>query len=678
MMGSAWDTAAIWLLDAAAKSVLIFAAAMLLCLALRRTSAVSRHYVWVAAMAGMFCLPLLRLTLPAVRLRVLPPVVSTPIYAPTNSGIAPRHMVNSIVSIGHQPESSAAPILPPPANESVALPAKPGDPVSARSMSVIPSASHASHRVSVRTMSVMLLILWISGAVFLLMRLTVGLIGAWRLVRSCELTPHTALVEDCSRLLALAARVQVRIGTAGSRPRVPMTCWAGGIPIVLLPSTAVEWPQERLRSVIMHEMAHVKRGDWFTMLLAQAVCAVYWMNPLVWIAARLLRLEAEKATDELVLRSGVSPADYAAHLLAIARSLVPQERPVAALAMAHQSEIGQRLSAILAFRSIRSSKGNGRVFGAAVLIVAVLLAAVQLAPREQAMQSAALGAVSRMLHAQLVNTFVTDTDMNSVAFTPSGTSLITGSWNDSAAPGNSANTATRMAFLSLATGKQIRGKKLTTALVAAAYSPNGRLLATLYAGGYLHISDADTGLTQRAIQLPSSVLDTLEFSPDGLTVACAAVGDGKSRETAGRLYLVDTMTARVRGPEYRGIFRHLQQHWDGRPFAVAAKQWRVMQWDPKVTLWSPHWGKPTISLDTAADTCASRGNIVAVLSGNEVQIWGIDTRERLISFATGMKTDRMHSRLVFSPDGHSLALGAAGEIKVWHIDGIEDADQARA
>ena len=674
-MGSAWDTAAIWLLDADAKSVLVFAATILLCMALRRTSAVSRHYVWVAAMAGMFCLPLLRLTLPAVRLRVLPPVATRPqtdqsivslreghhaaVHRPDTAPIAARSLVNS-------------------ANASVVTLAHSGDARVTHSISVVQPVRHAASGLSPKILPHMLVALWLVGVAFLLIRLMAGLIGAWRLVRSCKLTPHPALVEESSWLLSLALRVQVRIGTDLSRPRVPMTCWAGRVPIILLPSTAMEWPQDRLRSVILHEMAHVKRRDWFTMLLAQVVCAVYWMNPFVWIAARLLRLETEKATDELVLRSGVSPTDYAAHLLAIARSLVPRDRPVAALAMAHQSEIGQRLSAILAFRSIRSGKGNSRVFGAAVLIAAALLAAVQLAPREEAIRAAAIGAASEMLHAQLINTFVTGADMNSVAFTPDSARLLTGSWNDPAtSPMNGVEAASRT-FWNVASGKRISDRQLTTALVAAAYSPDGRLLATLYAGGYLHISDADTGLTQRAIQLPSSVLNTLEFSPDGLTVACAAVGDGKTRETAGRLYLVDTMTAKVRGPEYRGIFRNLQQHWNGRPFTVASERWRVIQWGTKVTLWSAHWGKPTIELNVAADACASHGSLVAVLIGNEVQIWNTATQERLTSFSTGMKTDRMRSRLAFSPDGRSLALGAEGGVKVWRIDGVEDVDQATA
>ena len=676
-MGSAWDIAAIRLLDAAAKSVLIFAAAMLLSVALRRRSAASRHSLWVAAMAGMFCLPLMRLTLPAWRLHVLPPATMSVRFQP-GASIKARPEVKSAVAPGLNAVPLTARNLVTHATAAGAAVAAHGDAVapSSTAYAMSPRATRAASGRVLRTVSGAFVMLWMAGAVCLFLRLGAGLIGAWRLVRSCEPMPPTAIMEAGARLLSVSSRVQVRIGATASQPRVPMTCW-GRAPIILLPSSASEWPQERLRSVVLHEMAHVKRRDWFTMLLAQTVCAIYWMNPLAWIAGRLLRLEAEKASDDLVLLSGVSPVDYATHLVAVARSLVSRDRPVAAMAMARQSDIAQRLSAILAFRAAQASRGGGRVLAIVVLVVAGLLASVQLSPRGQAIRAVVLGAASGVLRAQLINTFVTDPGMNTVAFTPDSARMLTGSWDDRPpAPGHGMTSPAHLAFRSVLTGKQILGRQLSTALVAAAYSPNGRILATLYAGGYLHLSDGETGWTLRAVHLPSAALDTVEFSPDGLTVACAAVGDGKSPQTSGRLFLVDTATAKLRGPEYRGIFRHLQQRWDGRPFTVASQQWRVVQWGPDVTLWSPHWGQPTVRLDIVADACASHGTLLAVLSGGDVQVWDTAARRPLTSFSTGVKSDRAHSRLAFSPDGRYIALGARGVIKVWRIAPIESAGSA--
>ena len=117
---------------------------------------------------------------------------------------------------------------------------------------------------------------------------------------------------------------------------------------ILLPRTASAWSAERRRAVLLHELAHIKRHDCRVQLVAQAACAIYWFNPLVWLAASRLRAERERACDDQVLRLGATPSSYAAHLLDIARELRPTLRPSAALAMARHSELEGRLLSVLA------------------------------------------------------------------------------------------------------------------------------------------------------------------------------------------------------------------------------------------------------------------------------------------------------------------------------------------
>ena len=74
--------------------------------------------------------------------------------------------------------------------------------------------------------------------------------------------------------------------------------------------------------------------------MSQVACAAYWFNPLTWIAARRLRAERERACDDLVLEAGLRGADYAQHLLDIARTVTPRRSlSAAALAMARPSEL---------------------------------------------------------------------------------------------------------------------------------------------------------------------------------------------------------------------------------------------------------------------------------------------------------------------------------------------------
>ena len=119
-------------------------------------------------------------------------------------------------------------------------------------------------------------------------------------------------------------------------------------PTVLLPAGASEWSPERLRVVLLHELAHVRRGDVAMHLLARTALALYWWNPLAWFAWREFLKERERATDDLVLHAGARASDYAGHLLEVARTLQPAPATAwAAIAMARRSELEGRLVAIL-------------------------------------------------------------------------------------------------------------------------------------------------------------------------------------------------------------------------------------------------------------------------------------------------------------------------------------------
>ena len=116
----------------------------------------------------------------------------------------------------------------------------------------------------------------------------------------------------------------------------------------MLPAAAARWSEERLRVVISHELAHVRRGDWGTQLAAELLRAVFWFNPLVWIACRRLRAESELACDDEVLNGGVEGVDYAGHLLDLARVLnSPRHAWLSAPAMARPSSLEGRISAML-------------------------------------------------------------------------------------------------------------------------------------------------------------------------------------------------------------------------------------------------------------------------------------------------------------------------------------------
>ena len=199
--------------------------------------------------------------------------------------------------------------------------------------------------------------------------------------RAVEMTDDewVRLTDGLSRRLRLGRIVRL-LREPGAT--VPMT-WGVFHPVILLPGEADGWESERRRVVLAHELAHVRRWDALTQWIAHVALAVYWFNPLVWVAARKMREEREHACDDAVLEIGTAPADYADHLLTIVRSLGSAPGPAAALAMARRSQFEGRLLAILdnAVRRNGVSRAAGLATAAAALVCLVPLAAMRPAER---------------------------------------------------------------------------------------------------------------------------------------------------------------------------------------------------------------------------------------------------------------------------------------------------------
>jgi hypothetical protein len=119
-------------------------------------------------------------------------------------------------------------------------------------------------------------------------------------------------------------------------------------------------------------------------MLAQAACAFYWFNPLVWHASKRLRIERETACDDFVITVGAKPSVYAGHLLEIARLM--QERSVfewsqtASVAMARRSQLEGRLLDILSEENERGVVSQMATVGLIALITVLLLSLAVVRP----------------------------------------------------------------------------------------------------------------------------------------------------------------------------------------------------------------------------------------------------------------------------------------------------------
>ena len=219
-------------------------------------------------------------------------------------------------------------------------------------------------------------LLWAAGAVLLLAFLA----NALRQVRAVRRSGIPWLAgQTAAQALARESGIS-RPLTVILHEDVPAPVTFGwSRPTIVLPMDARDWSESDLRRAFVHELEHVRRGDWPMQLAARAICAGYWFHPLVWIAWRQLCLESERACDDAVVNRA-DQADYAEQLVTLAERLARgQAQPV--LSMANRSDLSVRVRAVLDRTQLRGRAGASLVAAtvAAASVFVLALAPVRVA-----------------------------------------------------------------------------------------------------------------------------------------------------------------------------------------------------------------------------------------------------------------------------------------------------------
>ena len=174
------------------------------------------------------------------------------------------------------------------------------------------------------------------------------------------------------RLLRICLELQGRIGIR----RVVRFCQCNGLdvpavigwfrPVVLLPMTVLTGlSQSQLEAVIAHELAHIKRWDYFVNLFQIAAETLLFYHPAVWWVSHRVRVERENCCDDMAVALCGNVVDYARAL-----TFMEGGRTAPALVMAAAgSPLTQRVLRLLGTR-----KSGGRFASTGVAIVAVCLA----------------------------------------------------------------------------------------------------------------------------------------------------------------------------------------------------------------------------------------------------------------------------------------------------------------
>lgn len=193
----------------------------------------------------------------------------------------------------------------------------------------------------------------------------------WARERLCTDAALLNLLEDCKSTADVTAPIGLVLTEHVASPA--LLGWLR--PRILLPARLVAGlPQDRLRGVLLHELAHFRAFDLGLHWAFSFVCAMHWFNPFAHLAVRQWLRFRELAADEATLM-GLTPearAHYGETLIATVKHAQTLPVPSGALALGESlTNLKQRI--VMLTRYTNLSRRRVPALCASLALVGILL-----------------------------------------------------------------------------------------------------------------------------------------------------------------------------------------------------------------------------------------------------------------------------------------------------------------
>ena len=479
---------------------------------------------------------------------------------------------------------------------------------------------------------------WAAGAALLLARLLRGIIKTRNLIREALLLRPELLPVDVDALRrAVGVRMPVRwaVNFELHSPAVGGLLW----PTVVIPPDLDEsLTPKQLTWVLLHELAHIRRGDLWVVVVQRAVQAVFFFNPAVHLANWIIDELREYACDDAALAAcKTSRRDCGEGFIAIIERSV-QQAPVAAPALGlfeSRMQIRRRLLRILdSHRTIHAGLSLRAAVSLLALALFVLLcgrpgdvlARVNNRPSASSLSNAAAFAIDSLLDGP-------------VSYRPG---LI---WRrETEGRAGAANAGTSQA------------RRAVT--LALAYSPDGSTLASAGDDAMVELRDVASGRVIRRLEGHRDAVSCLAFSPDGRTLATG------SYDRTVKLWEVESGREKLNLAGHTNWVFAVAFSADGAFVASAGHDKMVRVWDAATGRQRAALAGHSASVRAVAFAPGPDGSQLASGGSDHlVLIWDLRTGLLRTRLAAHKGTVRA---IAFSPDGVMLATGAEdGEVRLW-------------
>ena len=346
-----------WALDRAIAAAIVCACVALVAWALRR-------WMSVHVLSWMWLIPLLPLVAPVERLM---PGVETP--------VAPRQAIAAVVGVSVTAEAAAG----------VSAIREPSM-IGGAATSPMPAAAPTVQTEPMTTpigLPGWLFLTWATVALVLIARFAWNQWTWSRFVGRlhCE---QGAVARRVRRLCSRSrVRSEVRVAFTDAVTSPATSGWRR--PTILLPKALADrLASSQLDWVILHELAHVRRGDLLTAALQRLIQMVWWWHPVPWLANAQAERHRECACDDAasahIAPDARRPCAEALFEVVAAASGAPTRNPALASLADHRSQLRRRLMRLL---DVRRPVARGASFAGLACVVASALMALTVANAQE-------------------------------------------------------------------------------------------------------------------------------------------------------------------------------------------------------------------------------------------------------------------------------------------------------
>jgi len=227
----------------------------------------------------------------------------------------------------------------------------------------LPVADSNSFPITIDHYMPYLVVLWLLGIILQSGRLLWG----WRNIYKIKQTTITDSAlqqkgDTLAQLLQLTQKVKVLLSDAIDVPYM-----VGYLqPMIIIPAAVItQFSAEQIKSILVHEMAHIRRNDYIINLLQQVIAILFFFNPFTHLINKIIYTEREHSCDDLVLQITGQPLVYAQTLLQLEQNR-DQNMQLALAATGKKYHLLNRIKRIM---ETKKQKGNIRHILVAALVL---------------------------------------------------------------------------------------------------------------------------------------------------------------------------------------------------------------------------------------------------------------------------------------------------------------------